>query len=81
MYMIMLNRDTGRIWNTRDNTIHEISIKAGQTQAFLKQVAGTVRKDTGNTAYTSSPSFTPAQSDAVTRYKKKSAAYTNKYFD
>jgi len=35
----------GRLWNTRDNRIFEVSVKTDRKQDFLKQVLRTIRKE------------------------------------
>jgi hypothetical protein len=69
MYLIVMRRKTGRLWNTRDNTLMEVSIKTGKEQEFLRQVAKTVRKNGGKTTMQSGYSY--AQTTAINRYKKQ----------
>jgi hypothetical protein len=64
---------TGRLWNTRDNTLVEVSIKEGKEQAFLNQVARTVRKITKTSTTGSNTTLLFSQQrTAHDRYSKKS---------
>lgn len=81
MYIITLTgiddtvSKTGCIWNTRDNTIFDVSIKKGKEKEFLEQVIRTVRKDT----YTTSTRLSKPQSAAISQYRRPPAP--NRYKD
>ena len=76
MYLIALRRknpnikQTGYLWNVRDNTLMEVSIKPGKENEFLKQVAKTIRKET-KTSTTGANHLSKPQQLVINRYNKR----------